>query len=174
MTGLRASISAGPDEDHEVAEVLEPYGFASVPPDGTRGLLLCPDGNTGHPVILNCGAPGQRITGLASGESALFVGGATSARVVCRANGSIEVQPGTGQTVRAGAAAPAPALAVARVTDGVVLNATDIASLNALITAWNTAAAAGPGPLVVPDGPSLATLTGTGTITSGGSGMVST
>jgi phage gp45-like len=173
--GLQATAVTTFGEEHEGAEVLEPYGFASQPPDGSEGVLLCPGGNAGHPIVMSVGQPSTRLTGLADAESAIFVGTSVGdgARVVCRAAGGVEAQPKPGSKVRLGAALPAPALPVARATDPTLLNAFDLASLNALITAWNATQPLG-GPIVALPGVTLAPVTGTGTITAGGTGSEST
>ncbi len=172
---LRANAAPSGLEDHEDVEVLEPHGFASVPPDGSTGVLLCSGGDVAHPILVGVGDRSVRIQGLATGEVAIYVGNAAGdgARVVCRVGGGIEVQPGPGAVVRMGAPAPAPAPAVARSGDPTLLKTTDIASLNALITAWNLTQPGG-GPVVALPALTLVVATGTGTITAGGTGSVST
>ncbi len=172
--GLSARADVVGDEVHDSAEVLEQYGFASVPPDGSQGVLLCPAGDTGHPILTGVGNPGQRIGGLAGGESAVYVGtvGDTGARVVCRASGSIEIQPSAGEVARIGPLAGV-ALPVARSSDPVRLNATDVVSINTLIAAWN-ATQVGGGPILALPGVTLTPVTGLGTITAGGTGGTAT
>jgi phage gp45-like len=176
-TSTRVGVSVSDFEPHEEVELLEPYGVTSNPPVGSKVLLLCSGGDGGHPIALMAGQPSVRLSGLASGEVAIHVGagagGGTGARIVLRANGNIEVNPGPAATVRvvpSGAAAP---LAVARATDPVLLNATDIGTLNTIIAAWTALQPAG-GPLVVPPATPIVPVTGAGTITAGGTGMVST
>ncbi len=172
---LRANASPSGLEDHEDVEVLEPHGFASVPPDGSTGVLLCSGGDVAHPILVGVGDRSVRLQGLATGECAIFIGNSSGdgARVVCRNDGTIEVQPGPAAVVRLGAAAPAPAPAVARATDPTRLNTTDVASINALVTAWN-ATQPGGGPILALPMVTLVAATGIGTITAGGTGSVST
>lgn len=172
--GLQGSADVVADEEHQGVEVLEQYGFASQPPDGSVGVMLCPAGDTGHPIMLAPGSPSLRIEGLSSGEAAIYVGTvANGSRVVCRVDGSVEVQRLAPGLVRLGDPATVPALAIARVTDKTLLNASDIESINALITAWN-ATQPGGGPIVAIPATTLAAVTGLGTITSGSTGVVST
>lgn len=175
--GPRVTATASANElgeVHEQVQVLEPYGFTSVPPAGSQGLLVCFGGDGAHPVLLSVGNPGTRLAGLADGELAIHIGSvATGPRIVLRAGGNIEVNPGPGgkvQVVPSGAVAP---LAVARETDPTQQNSTDLTTINTIVGAWN-ALLPGGGPLVVPPGPPLTPCTGAGTIDRGGDGMVST
>lgn len=176
---LRANATPSGLETHEDVEVLEPHGFASVPPDGSTGVLLCAGGDVAHPILFGAGDRSVRIQGLATGEVAIFIGNSSGdgARVVCRNDGTIEVQPGPGAVVRMGAAAPAPALAVARTTDAVTVTTAALATLQSDIASW--VPLAGDGGLALQT--ALATFlaipvpaAGTGTITGGGTGSIST
>jgi phage gp45-like len=176
-TSTRVGVKPSGDEPHEEVELFEPYGFTSHPPVGSKVLLICSGGDGGHPMALLAGDPGVRLSGLGPGDVAIHVGagagGGTGARVVLRASGAIEINPGPGgvtSNVPSGAAGP---LAVARATDPTLLNATDLTTINAIVTAWNATQPAG-GPLLAAPGVTLTPCTGTGTITAGGTGMVST
>lgn len=186
MAGVSAVSSSGPRvtatasvsdlESHPKVQVLEQYGFTSVPPAGSQGLMLCLGGDGAHPVLLGVGNPSTRLPGLGSGDAAMHVGSvATGARVVLRANGSIEIEPGPAAVVSVVPSGDITSpLAVARSTDPTIANTTDVASINTLIGAWNALATGGGGPLIVPPGPALTLATGIGRITAGGTGMVST
>lgn len=182
-TGPRvtADASVSTFESHKAVEVLEAYGFTSHPPSGSQGLLLCLGGDGAHPVLLQVGNPGTRLAGLASGEVAIHVGNAegTGARVVCRVNGDLELQPGPLGVVRMGAAAPAPAPAVARLGDSVAVTSAGLLALQEAFDTWV--------PVANDGGTALKTAlaaflgldeavvqAGVGTITSGGTGAVST
>jgi phage gp45-like len=58
------------EEIHEVL-MLEQFGFASVPPKGSEGIALMPDGYTENAVTAFFDAPQYKPT-LAEGESALY------------------------------------------------------------------------------------------------------
>lgn len=177
-TGLRVDVDAGFGEIHEGVEIMEPYGIASQPPDGMDAMLLCSGGDAGHPVLLQVGQIKLRLQGLESGDMAIYVG--TEAddgpRIICRASGDIEVQPKVGGKVRLGDADPVPAPAVARVGDATKLAPAELASFSALLTAWNATQPLG-GPLLATPGVTLFVTPanpGAGSITSGGTGSVST
>ncbi len=171
---ITAQPMSGPSgEIHEEVEGVLPPGFTAIPPDGSEAVLLCVNGDTGHPIVILSAS--ARLAGLASGEAAIHDAAnvTTGARVVVRVDGTVEAQPGVGGVVRLGAPAPAPAPAIARATDPVALNASDVAAFNALITAWNLSQPGG-GPVLSVPGVTLPAITGTGTITAGGTGSVST
>jgi phage gp45-like len=176
-TSTRVGVKVSGDETHESVELIEPYGFTSNPPAGSKVLLVCSGGDGGHPLALLAGDPGTRLSGLGSGDVAIHVGagsgGGTGARVVLRANGTVDINPGpaaVASVVPSGAVGP---LAVARATDPTLLNAGDLATINAIVAAWN-ATQPGGGPLLAAPGVTLTPCTGTGTITAGGTGLVST
>lgn len=70
-------------------EVLQPYGFSSVATGGSLMVVLAVGGDQGDLVGLPVAAPGGRMGGLAPGESVMY--GAHGQRVLCRADGSVEV-----------------------------------------------------------------------------------
>lgn len=163
----------GPSSEvHQAAEAVMPPGFTAVPVDGSEALLLCEGGDTGHPIVIVSAS--KRLPGVAKGEASIHVDNVlTGARVIVRNDGMIEVQPGVGGVVRLGAAAPAPAPAVSRVGDATLVNATDTSTINQLVSAWNATQPAG-GAINATPNRMLTPVTLTGTITSGGTGSVST
>ncbi len=76
-------------EHRSDVEILQPYGMSSVPPAGSLMVVLSVGGDQGDLVGLPVGAPASRMGNLAPGESVLY--GAHGQRVLCRADGSIEV-----------------------------------------------------------------------------------
>lgn len=168
-------------ETHQSVEVLLPYGITAVPPAGDRGLLLCLGGDGAHPVALSASSPSTRLAGVGSGEIAIHVGTSeTGARLVCRTNGTIEINPGPLAVVSVvpndAVAAPLP---VARTGDSVAVASSALLTLKDAIDAWVPVANDGGAALKT----ALATFlglddaavqAGTGTITGGGTGMVST
>lgn len=169
MTGTATTTDG---ESHDEVQVMEPYGYTSNPPSGGQGILLCQGGDAGHPVMLLVGS--QRLTGLASGEVAVHVGGEATARVILRANGDIELTHGTGGVVSISGPLGGDQYEVARNRDSIALSADNITTVATIAEAWSALAEGGGGPLVVPPGSALPTFDGTGTITSGGTGAVST
>lgn len=165
-------------ELHEDTEVLQMYGVTSVPPDGSTAVLLCPGGDTAHDILIAVGDSRVRLTGLGAGEVAMYVGNEAGdgARVILRADGNVEVQPGPGGVVRLGEAAPAPAPAVAR--DGDPVELTAVAQLHADLTTWvpvvNDGGAALKTVMGLPGGFLTLSAPEVGTITGGGTGSVST
>lgn len=180
---VRVSAKVNGYETHDGVELLEPYGFTSAAPLGSKALLLCSGGDGGHPIGLMAGSPSVRLSGLASGEVAIHVGagpgGGTGARIVLRTDGSIEVGPGPGQTVRVvpnGAVGPLP---VARAGDPVAVTSPALLTLKQALEAWAPAAGDGGAALKTVLGTFIAlsetaVVQGAGTITGGGTGMVST
>lgn len=178
----RVGVKVNRFEAHEEVELLEPYGFTSSPPTGSKVLLLCSGGDGGHPIALLAGSPSVRLSGLGSGDVAIHVGNAagTGARIVLRATGDIEVEPGPAGVVRVVPnAAALPALAVARRTDPVAVTSAALLTLKQAVTAWAPVAGDGGAALKTILGTFIAlsdsaVVQGTGTITAGGTGMVST
>lgn len=82
-------------------EVLQPYGFASVPPapDGALAVVLAIGGDPGDLVVLQLGAPSSRLGGLGPGEVALY--DQRGNRVHIKAGGVIEVRAATKVRVEA-------------------------------------------------------------------------
>ena len=74
-------------------EVLQPHGLASVPPAGSLMVVLAVGGDQGDLVGLPVAAPGSRMGGLKPGEAMLY--GTHGQRVLCRADGAVEVMAAT-------------------------------------------------------------------------------
>jgi len=74
-------------------EVLHPFGFGSNAPAGSLMVVLAVAGDQGDLVGLPVGAPGTRMGKLAPGEAVLY--GAFGQRVLCRADGAVEVMAAT-------------------------------------------------------------------------------
>lgn len=90
-------------ETHEgvlrsTVEVVQPFGFASHPPEGAVALVFALGGDQGDMVALLT-APGARLGNLAPGEAALY--GADGSRVHVKAGGVIEVLAASKVVVRA-------------------------------------------------------------------------
>lgn len=70
-------------------EILQPFGFASTPPDGGLVIVLAVGGDQGDPVALPIAAPGSRMGKVPAGEAVLY--GKDGSRVHVKADGSIDV-----------------------------------------------------------------------------------
>lgn len=167
LKGQTAKTTGRAQEIDDDVEVMEQFGFRSSPPSGSEGILLRIGGAREHIVGILFNNRSLAPDGVLQGETCIY--NATGAQVVMRTDGSIEVTPGPGQTVKVGG--PTATLAIARATDPV--NCPDIAAIQAACTAF----VAGP-----PDGgaalataiASAITNGGNGTITAGGTGGVAT
>lgn len=78
------------------AERFQQYGFTSVPKSGAEAVALAVGGERGHTIVIAVDDRRYRLRGLASGEVAIY--NDTGAKVVLKADGSIEIVPsGTGK-----------------------------------------------------------------------------
>lgn len=84
-----ADVSILNGEHRSGVEVLQPYGMASMPPEGSLLVVLAVGGDQGDLVAFPAAAPGARMGKLKKGESVLY--GSAGQRVLCRADGSVEV-----------------------------------------------------------------------------------
>lgn len=100
-------------ETRDGIERLQQYGFTSVPLDGAEAAVLFVGGRRDHGLAVAVDDRRHRLSGLAPGEVALYH--KDGAKVLLKADGSIEVTPKAGQDVKlAGGSAK-----VARVGDAV-------------------------------------------------------
>ena len=109
-------VTTTADDADDDVEMFEQYGFASVPPNGSEGVVLRVGGVRANSIGICFGDRGGRIEGLAQGEVAIY-NASNGAQVVIRNDGNIEVTPGDGGVVQLGG--PTATLAVARETDPV-------------------------------------------------------
>lgn len=82
------------DETIDDGERFQEYGFTSVPLAGSEAVIVFPDGDRGHPLVVAVDDRAQRLTGLDPGEVAVY--SESGARIVLKASGDIEVEPGSG------------------------------------------------------------------------------
>jgi len=82
-------------------EIMQPYGFLSVPDDdGAVGVALAIGGDEGDMVILPLANPSQRMGGLGKGDVGLS--NKFGDRIIIRAGGGIEVQAASSITFKVG------------------------------------------------------------------------
>lgn len=87
-------IESGAGIIRDQVEVLQPYGFATLPPeDGATGIVLAVGGDEGDPVVLPVTNAANRLGGLASGDTALYNQGGD--KIVLRASGTLEIKIGS-------------------------------------------------------------------------------
>ena len=90
----RVTVKRADGATHADVEVLQPFGFASMPPAaGAVCLLLAVGADPANLVALPIGCPAQRYGAQAAGESTLYAADGT--RVAVRAGGVVEVWGGT-------------------------------------------------------------------------------
>ena len=90
-------VGALEDETLDDAEHHQSYGFSSVPLAGAEAVLVFPNGDHGHPLVVAVSDRRHRPTGGEPGEVTMY--SHTGARVTMLASGDIEVQPGPGGEV---------------------------------------------------------------------------
>mgnify|MGYP001767349288 CR=1 FL=1 len=84
-----ADVSVLNGEHRAGVEILQPYGQASNPPEGSVLVVFAVGGDQGDLVAFPAGAPGARMGKLRPGESMIY--GGQGQRVLCRADGAVEV-----------------------------------------------------------------------------------
>lgn len=96
----RATVQTTDGFVYDQVEVMQPFGFASVPPgDGAMVLLIAVGGDPGNWCALPVSNPSRRFGGQAPGETVVY--GAGGSRVAFRANGEVEVQAATTVIIKA-------------------------------------------------------------------------
>lgn len=78
-------------------EHFEPYGLTSVAEPGAEAVVVFPNGDRGHPLVLATSDRRYRPTGGAPGDVTLYH--RDGARVILLAGGDIEIRPGPGGEV---------------------------------------------------------------------------
>lgn len=97
LAGLQFSDDESDREVIEDGEHMQPYGFYAVPLAGAEAVVLFPNGDRGHPIVIVVADRRYRPTGGQGGETGLY--NHVAARVILKANGDIEVQPAPGREV---------------------------------------------------------------------------
>lgn len=93
-----ASIETGEGIVHDQVEILQTYGFATMPPeDGASGIALSIGGDEGDPVLLPVANSSKRMGNLKAGDTALYNGGGD--HIVLRSNGTLEIKIGGDATL---------------------------------------------------------------------------
>lgn len=94
--------------DSDDAEHHQPYGFSSVPLNGAEAVVIYPNGDSAHPLVVTVSDRRHRPTGGEPGEVTMY--SHTGAKAVFKENGDIEMTaaPG-GKVILQGAATTGPA-----------------------------------------------------------------
>lgn len=79
------------------AEHYQPYGLSSVPLEGAESVIVFPNGDRGHPLVVVISDRRSRPTGGEPGDVTLY--NAAGAMVRMLATGDIELQPAPGREV---------------------------------------------------------------------------
>lgn len=128
-TGIRLAgyVAARAGEVLSDIEIAQHYGFASVPPAGTEVIAVPIGGASSHQVVVGEIDPAGRPTDLLSSESAMYT--VAGNRIVCHADGSIEISTPAGTALSIDAAGivslAGGGAGVARVGDSVQVIGTD-------------------------------------------------
>jgi phage baseplate assembly protein V len=85
------------------AERFQEYGFTSVPLPGAEAVVIFPNGDRAHPLVVAVDDRRYRPSGGAPGEVTVYNHAGATIRLL--ANGDIELEPGSGGEVRAGGGA---------------------------------------------------------------------
>lgn len=165
-SGQTVDVLSFSDREHLGVEHSEPYGFTSNPPSGSEGIALAVAGDSANTVVINLGSRSVRLSGLESGEVAMYH--QDGASVVMRSNGDIEIFPTPGQKVHLGGTGGP---AVARATDPVSPSDAMLAWGLVLETAINALA---PGTFSPMNSFAGTVSSSFATIQSGGNGATST
>lgn len=88
------------DEDGDDAEHHQPYGFSSVPLAGAEAVVVYPNGDRSHPLVVTVSDRRYRPTGGEPGEVTVYHHG--GAKITLLDNGDVEVLPGPGGQVLIG------------------------------------------------------------------------
>jgi phage baseplate assembly protein V len=92
---LQVGILAG--EDGDDAEHHQAYGFSSVPLAGAEAVVVFPNGDRGHPLVVAVSDRRHRPTGGEPGEVTVY--NHTGAKILMTEDGDIEVTPAPGRVV---------------------------------------------------------------------------
>lgn len=84
-------------EDVPDCEHFQPYGFASVPLEGAEAVVLFPNGDHGHPLVVATSDRRYRPTGGERGQVTLYH--YTGAKVTFLKDGDIDLTPAPGREV---------------------------------------------------------------------------
>ncbi len=93
----RMQVGAAAGEDIDDGEHFQPYGFSSVPPKGAEAVVLFPNGDRSHPLVIVVSDRNTRPTGQADGEVSMYHPG--GARVHLLANGDVQIDCAPGGQV---------------------------------------------------------------------------
>lgn len=137
---VQLGVLAG--ETVDGAEHYQPYGFSSVPLPGAEAVVVFPNGDRSHPLVVSVSDRRYRPTGGDAGEVTMY--NHNGAKATITKDGDIIATPAAGRDVLLGsdAASDPPALASeladlkSRIAAWVPVSGDGGASLKAAIAAW--------------------------------------
>lgn len=135
-------VSMFADEADE-AEHFQPYGFTSSAPAGSEAVVVCPQGNRDHPIVIVVTDRNTRFAGLATKDAAMYTDNGNRVHVKS-ADGSIAVVPSSSGLVHLGADAAADFVALAAKVDS------ELAAIKAAYDVHTHTHGVGPGTTAVP------------------------
>ena len=92
---LQLGVLAG--ETVDGAEHFQSYGFSSVPLGGAEAVVVFPNGDRSHPLVIATSDRSNRPTGGQPGEVVVYNN--TGAKITMTKDGDIKVQPAPGRQV---------------------------------------------------------------------------
>jgi phage baseplate assembly protein V len=125
------------------AEHFQPYGFTSSPPGGSEAVVVFPQGNRDHPIVVVVADRGSRFAGLAPKDSALYTDKGNRVHVKS-ADGSIAVVPVDAGLVHLGADVAADFVALSAKVDA------ELAAIKTAYDAHTHTHGIGPGTTAIP------------------------
>lgn len=146
LQGLQLGVLDG--EDLDECERFQEYGFYSVPLVGAEAVVVFPNGDRGHPLVVAVDDRRYRPTGGDAGEVCVY--NHTGANVKITAAGDIVLTPAAGKKIKLGSASADLGVALwsdlqtlADAIDGAVVVAGDggaslKSTLMAALAAWPT------------------------------------
>jgi phage baseplate assembly protein V len=109
MQIVQVSMFADETDD---AEHFQPYGFTSSPPGGSEAVVVCPQGNRDHPIVIVVTDRNTRFDGLSAKDSAIYTDAGNRVHVKS-ADGSIAAVPDGAGLIHLGADAAAEFVSLA-------------------------------------------------------------
>jgi phage baseplate assembly protein V len=126
---LQLGVLAG--ETIDKAEHFQSYGFSSVPLAGAEAVVIFPNGDRSHPLVVGVSDRRYRIVGSQPGEVTVYNN--TGASMTMTKDGDIVVTPAPGRSIKLGDAAASAGAALL----------SELSSLKSLFATWTPVAGDG-------------------------------
>lgn len=96
MQAVQLGVLVGETVDN--AEHFQPYGISAVPLVGAEAVVVFPNGDRSHPLVIAVSDRGARPVGGQPGDMTVY-SPASGAKITMTKDGDIEVQPADGRNV---------------------------------------------------------------------------